>query len=130
MKKVHFLAIGMIILAGVVLMNAASDVSSYATFEKAKSSGDRVKIAGALVKNRPMNYDPEKNENLFSFYLDDGTGDIQKVILTKPKPQDFEMSEQIVVTGTYNKDNTFVADEILMKCPSKYKGQEISIKEG
>ena len=33
------------------------------------------------------------------------------------------MSESLVVTGKL-KDDVFVSDEILMKCPSKYKGEE------
>jgi cytochrome c-type biogenesis protein CcmE len=47
--------------------------------------------------------------------------------LHQPKPQDFEMSEQIVVTGSLE-DDTFQASEILMKCPSKYKDEEIAVR--
>lgn len=50
------------------------------------------------------------------------------MVLAKAKPQDFERSEQIVVTGSM-KDNQFYADEILMKCPSKYK-EEITLRKG
>jgi cytochrome c-type biogenesis protein CcmE len=42
-----------------------------------------------------------------------------KVIYNGAKPQDFEMSEQIVVTGRAE-NGVFKADKILMKCPSKY----------
>jgi len=38
------------------------------------------------------------------------------------------MSEQIVVTGKMDGD-VFKASEILMKCPSKYKDEEIAVKE-
>jgi cytochrome c-type biogenesis protein CcmE len=43
------------------------------------------------------------------------------------KPQDFERSEQIVLTGKMKGDE-FVATDILMKCPSKYKDEEIYLK--
>lgn len=46
----------------------------------------------------------------------------------KAKPQDFERSEQVVLTGKMDGDE-FVATEILMKCPSKYKDEEIYLKE-
>lgn len=129
MKKIHIVAIIMLLVSGWILLSAVGDVTTYSSFEHARNSSQRVKIAGQLIKNKPMIYDPEVNENIFSFYLDDGAGGKEKVLLTQPKPQDFEMSEQIVVTGSYQKSE-FVADEILMKCPSKYKGQEISLREG
>ena len=69
-----------------------------------------------------------KDPNYFSFFMKDDKGVEKKVILNQSKPQDFEMSEQIVVTGTM-KGNDFVADEILLKCPSKYKDEEIYLKK-
>ena len=42
------------------------------------------------------------------------------------KPQDFEKAEQIVIVG-HTKNNVFVADKILMKCPSKYEDKEVKI---
>jgi cytochrome c-type biogenesis protein CcmE len=36
-----------------------------------------------------------------------------------PKPANFEEAEQVVVEGR-NQDGTFVAENILVKCPSKY----------
>ena len=39
-------------------------------------------------------------------------------------PTDFEKSEEIVLTGSM-KENTFYADEMLVKCPSKYMENEI-----
>jgi cytochrome c-type biogenesis protein CcmE len=51
----------------------------------------------------------------------------RKVILDQGKPQDFELSEQIVLTGKM-KDDEFIASEILLKCPSKYKDEEVYLK--
>jgi len=44
------------------------------------------------------------------------------VIYNQPKPQDFERSEEITMTG-YATDSAFIATDILMKCPSKYNEQ-------
>jgi cytochrome c-type biogenesis protein CcmE len=49
-----------------------------------------------------------------------------KVVYRNPKPADFERSEQIVIIGNVQKD-IFVADKILMKCPSKYTEKEIKV---
>jgi len=90
-------------------------------------SGKRVKVVGELLKDKAMVYNPETNPNEFSFYLVDSEGQNNQVILNKAKPQDFEMSEQVVVTGIMQ-SGVFKADEVLMKCPSKYKDEEINLR--
>lgn len=120
------IALGLIAAGIAVFINASKDVSTYANFEQA-NAGDRVKIVGQLSKDKPMVYDPQNNPNEFTFFMKDNDGVEKKVLLLKPKPQDFEMSEQIVVTGQM-KDDVFNANEILMKCPSKYKDEEIAVK--
>jgi cytochrome c-type biogenesis protein CcmE len=40
-------------------------------------------------------------------------------------PADFTKSEQVVIIGAYQNE-TFVADKILLKCPSKYQEKEVS----
>lgn len=126
MIKREFIIAGALILAGIlVFINSSKDVSSYAHFNEA--SGNRVKVVGTLSKDKPMVYDPENKPDEFSFVMKDNKDVEKKVILKQPKPQDFELSEQIVVTGTL-KDDVFIADEILMKCPSKYKDEEIAVK--
>lgn len=125
MKKQYIIAILLIIAGVAAFMSASKDVSTYAFFKDA--NGKRVKVVGTLSKDKPMDYDPENNPDQFSFTMKDGDGIEKKVVLGKPKPQDFEMSEQIVVTGTL-KNDIFEADEILMKCPSKYKDEEIAVR--
>lgn len=127
MKKIHIIAIIMIAVAIGLLTTAAEDMSTYATFAQAAQSGDKVKIAGQLAKDKEMTYNPEKDPNYFSFYLRDTKGEERKVVLLAAKPQDFELSEQIVLTGKM-KDEEFVATDMLMKCPSKYKDEEVYIK--
>lgn len=110
-----------------MIYTASKDMTTYATFEIASEKGSRVKIAGELAKDMELNYDPIKDPNYFSFYLNDPKGNQRKVILTQAKPRDFELSEQVVVTGSMNED-VFVADEVLIKCPSKYKDEEIALR--
>ncbi len=128
MKKIHFIAIGMIAVAIFILSKMAGDMSSYATFDQAGDSGEKVKIAGELIKDKEMIYDPEVDPNAFRFYLRDAEGKERKVLLLKAKPQDFELAEQIVLTGRMKGDE-FVATDVLTKCPSKYKDEEVFLKE-
>ena len=119
----------MLILVSIgIFISASADVSTYATLETAITSQSRVKIAGTLDKNKTMEYDPTVDADRFVFYMSDSDGVSNKVILKKPKPQDFERSEQIVLTGAMQ-NGAFVADEILMKCPSKYKEEEIALRK-
>jgi cytochrome c-type biogenesis protein CcmE len=127
MTKVYIAAIAMI--AGGILFFSMSgkDLTTYTTFQDAGQSAGKVKIAGQLAKDKEMVYDPQKDPNHFSFYVRDNNGEERKVVLNGAKPQDFELSEQIVITGRMKGDE-FHATELLMKCPSKYKDEEIKIK--
>ena len=128
MKKIYIIAVLMIVASIVILTSAADDMSTYATFADADNSGQKVKIAGQLSKDKAMVYDPQVDPNYFSFYMKDTDGVERKVVLLGSKPQDFELSEQLVLTGKAGGDE-FVATEMLMKCPSKYKDEEVYIRE-
>ena len=127
MKKIHIIAILIIAVSVLIFITASKDVSTYATFDLAETTGQRVKIVGQLDLTKGVNFQPELDPNKTTFHMKDDNGEIREVILLQPKPQDFEMSEQIVLTGEIQ-EGKFVADEVLMKCPSKYKNEEISLK--
>jgi len=127
MKRSHIIAIAVVAVAIGILISASKDVTTYANFSQATQSGDRVKLVGQLVKEQPVEYNPEENPNLLAFYLRDDAGDVRRVVLHAGKPQDFERSEQIVLTGQMNGE-TFEAADMLLKCPSKYKDQEVYVR--
>ena len=128
MKTIHIVALITIAIGIAALTMQAKDVATYSNFSEAQKSTDKVKVAGKLVKSKPITYDPVKDPNQVSFYLTDQKGQEVFVHLLKPKPQDFELSEQVVVTGEM-KGDAFVAHDILTKCPSKYKDEEIYMKK-
>ena len=102
-------------------MTSLSNNSTYASFKEADEHPTRTfHVVGKLDKNKPFLYDAHLNANLFTFYLIDKDGTERKVMLEKPKPDDFEHSEQIVVIGTAGGNEEFKAKDVLMKCPSKY----------
>jgi cytochrome c-type biogenesis protein CcmE len=119
----------LILIAGAisVIIFTSNDVSSYGTFTLAEKSGEKMKVVGQLSKDKEMVYKPIEDPNHFSFYMKDNEGREEKVVLLQAKPQDFELSEQIVLTGQM-KDQVFVASDMLMKCPSKYNDEEIYIR--
>ncbi len=127
MKKVYIVAIAMVVVAIAVFINSAGDMSTYSSFTDANKEGKKVKVVGQLAKDKTIVYDPLVDPNVTSFYVRDNDGIEKKVVLLKAKPQDFELSEQVVLTGKM-KDDEFIATDILMKCPSKYKDEELYVK--
>lgn len=117
----------MLVAAIVIFVNASGDIGTYYTFEMAEKATHAVKVNGTLDPEYEIVYNPEENANLFSFHMLDSKGNSNEVIMTAAMPQDFERSEEVVVTGRF-KDKTFIATEILTKCPSKYKDEELYIR--
>lgn len=104
-----------------------SSVSYENDFSKVKQSEKRIRATGVWVKEKSYHY--SKENNLYSFYLVDNSGVEIKVEYSGNFPNNFESSTSVVVTGKYE-DDTFKADNILTKCPSKYEEQfEVSSKE-
>ena len=120
MKKLHILGILVIAVAIGVIFVSLKDSSTYADFTEAISNPDKeYHVVGKLDKAQPQIYDPRLNPDEFLFSMIDNKGVMKQVVLHKSKPQDFEKSEQIVLIGKMQGDN-FHANDILMKCPSKY----------
>ncbi len=120
MKKVHIIGIIIIAVAIGVIFVSLKNTSTYADFTEAIENPDReYHVVGKLDKNQPQVYEPQVNPDLFTFNMIDNKGVEKQVVLHKSKPQDFEKSEQIVLIGKMQGD-AFHANDILMKCPSKY----------
>ncbi len=120
MKKIHIIGILLIAVSIGAIMASLSNSSTYANFREASVHPDlEYHVVGKLNKEKETVYDPKADANLFTFYMVDNGGIEKKVVLHKSKPQDFERSEQIVIIGKCRGD-AFQADDILMKCPSKY----------
>lgn len=130
MKKTHIIGIVVIAVAIGAILATVSDSSTYASFNQAVANpGSEYHVVGRLNKEKEMVYDPQVSTNLFTFYMTDNEGTETKVHFKGSKPQDFEKSEQVVLIGNYN-GQVFVAEKILMKCPSKYNdGQQGEMQE-
>ena len=128
MKKSSILGLVVIAIAIGVIMSLYGSASSYGSFADARNTTDELHVVGQLNLKKELHYDPVKDPNYFSFYIKDDKGEECKVEFTGAKPQDFERSEQIVLTGQM-RGNEFHASKILMKCPSKYTQDKVEITE-
>jgi cytochrome c-type biogenesis protein CcmE len=127
MKKIHIVFIVLIAVAIAAIMSTVADSSTYSSFAAAAQNPDtEYHVVGKLNKEKPLEYNPQVNANLFAFYMKDNEGTELKVEFNGTKPQDFERSEQIVITGRAD-GKVFHAEKILMKCPSKYNNGQVEL---
>jgi cytochrome c-type biogenesis protein CcmE len=128
MKKSSIAGILIIALAIGIIISTYADSSTYGSFADAKESTSELHVVGQLNKEKELFYDPQQDANYFAFYMNDNEGRESKVVFNGSKPQDFERSEQIVLTGKMV-GNEFHASKILMKCPSKYTNDQVEVTE-
>ena len=121
MKKLHIVILGAIAIIIAGLLTMMQDISTYDSIASAKKKeGKYVHLIAKLDKASPVEYDPLKDPNYLSFYAVDSLGSKTKVVYLNSKPTEFENSERIVLKGKMNGE-VFECQEILLKCPSKYK---------
>ncbi|MFZ2905737.1 MAG: cytochrome c maturation protein CcmE [Cyclobacteriaceae bacterium] len=133
MKKSHILIIIVIAAAIGIVVTTADDASTYVTFDQAyqlasNGSKNSIHVVGELKKDESghvVGIQPGSDRVSFSFIMVDENKKEQLVIYNEPMPQDFTRSEKVVVIGSYHGD-TFMADKILLKCPSKYQEQKLN----
>jgi cytochrome c-type biogenesis protein CcmE len=131
MKKTNIVLLVLIAVVSAILISVYVGTVPSTTFEGAKSAdGKNVRITGTLDKTQPIEYDPLVNSNLTKFHVVDSTGHSEKVYLTydKGKPDGLEFSEKITLLGKFEEDGAFHANDIQMKCPSKYNDQKHSLE--
>ena len=121
MKKTHIILLVLVAAAIAVLTSFLQTATTYDTVDTAISKpGKFVHLMAHLDKSQPVEYDALKNPNYLAFTAIDTLGKSVKVIYHNPKPENFEVSERLVLKGKYM-DNYFDCKSIQTKCPSKYK---------
>ena len=116
-------AIGGVLIVAFLAFGATSfkdNLTPYVSIEEAMRRPAKVQVKGALVPNSTAYV--EASEKL-SFGLVDENGNTMPVLYSGIKPGNFEEATEIVAVGSYS-DGTFHAEQLLVKCPSKYQGIE------
>lgn len=121
LKPLHMIGIAIIALSIVLgYYGLSSSMRPYTTsVAEAKTSSRGVQLAGFLGSKGEYNADGK-----FTFLLQDSTGNKVTVVSNEPKPSNFEQAVSIVAIGQYDaKTGEFMAENLLVKCPSKYQEQ-------
>jgi cytochrome c-type biogenesis protein CcmE len=102
-----------------------SNLTPYVSFEEASRSGKKVQVAGGLVENSTKYLDASEE---LRFDMVDEDGNTMTIHYNGVKPGNFEEAVQIVAVGSFS-EGVFHAEQLLVKCPSKYQGLEDDVKE-
>jgi cytochrome c-type biogenesis protein CcmE len=150
MGRTKFIVGGLLILAAVVYLIASSTQANaeyFMTINELKSKGTEVvgknlRVSGAVVGST-IQYDPQTLTLSFDVAhvpgdnkevdaegglaaalhtaVVDTTRSRIKVVYTGPKPDLLKDEAQAIMTGHLGSDGVFHADELLLKCPTKYQ---------
>jgi len=121
-------AIGAAVVAGCLASSVAllkKTVVNAVPFTEAQTATETpVQIMGSPVKGT-MRYDSGAHRLCFS--MRDTQGVVMPIVYPGPKPDDLDtamtQAAKIGATGVYSpSQHAFVADTLLVKCPSKYQG--------
>jgi cytochrome c-type biogenesis protein CcmE len=150
MQRTKFLFGGLLILAAVVYLIVSSTKASaeyFMTIDELKVEGREVigkslRASGAVIGDT-IQYDPQtltlsfevahvpgdnadiEAQGGLAFVLHqavvDPTRARMKVVYVGPKPDLLRDEAQAIMTGRIGEDGVFYADELLLKCPTKYE---------
>ena len=108
--------VSIVVFTSLLMYNFGNSISTYVNFEEAEGRSSSHVVG---VWDASGDYGFSRNTMQFRFHMKDREGNVRKVVYPKPKPNNFEQATQLVVIGEM-KNNVFYANEMLMKCPSKY----------
>ena len=112
------IAVVLLVVATVVgVTSFRKTVTPYISFAEAKRSSGLVQVNGELADKH---YVMETETQFLEFRLKDEQGDVMPVRYHGIIPGNFDQATMIVAIGQYEGDH-FAAEELLVKCPSKYQ---------
>ncbi|MEM1206138.1 MAG: cytochrome c maturation protein CcmE [Acidobacteriota bacterium] len=125
-KKLFYLAGTMMlfIFAGFSYSTFTEALTPYVDYEEAIKTPRNVQVAGGLLAGS-SSYDDGKGNLHFTLVDTEDASKTLKVRYSGLKPANFEDAISIVAIGRYDGEaGEFAADDLLVKCPSKYQGIE------
>ncbi|MEO5616638.1 MAG: cytochrome c maturation protein CcmE [Candidatus Eisenbacteria bacterium] len=107
--------LGMAVVVGVT--GFKKTITPYISFAEARHAPGLVQVNGKLADK---NYVLKREEQYLEFKLRDAKDEVLPVIYRGVIPGNFDQAESVVAIGHYQGDH-FEAEELLVKCPSKYQ---------
>ena len=124
--KVMLAVILLVVATAFGITSFKKTVTPYISFAEARQASGLVQVNGLLADKQ---YVLKQDEQFLSFRLKDSRGEILPVEYRGVVPGNFDQATSIVAIGHY-KDGTFTAQQLLVKCPSKYQAEAEKGKTG
>jgi len=127
MKPAYILVILLLVVSLVVtLFSFSGAIAHHVTIAEAiKRPGETVQVPGVIVKESVV-YDPQKSELRFDVLgVDPKTKQADPsmrmtIVYPEPKPENFDTATKVEAIGRYE-NGVFRAQNLLVKCPSRYQ---------
>ncbi len=118
-KPLYLVGLGLIVLALVLGFNALGEsLTPYVNVAEARSANGAVQVMGFPRGSGAI------DNGVFRFTMEDEQGQPITVEYHQPKPGNFDQAVSVVAVGSFDPSrDVFVADDLLVKCPSKYQEQ-------
>ena len=112
-------AIIFVVLAWLIVTNIGGASAQYLSVEELLAQGpsDQMVRVSGLVLGETTDWDPQRL--VLRFEMADESGSIP-VMYEGVRPDMFRDGAQVVVEGKHSSDGVFEANNLLLKCPSKY----------
>jgi cytochrome c-type biogenesis protein CcmE len=114
--------VAVVLVAAAVVIGVRSfnkTVTPYISFAEARRSSGLVQVNGVLADKQ---YVMRQEEQFLSFGLRDARGEVLPIEYRGVIPGNFDQATSIVAIGHYQ-NGTFHAEQLLVKCPSKYQAE-------
>ncbi|MBU0985021.1 MAG: cytochrome c maturation protein CcmE [candidate division Zixibacteria bacterium] len=128
--------IGGIIIVAFLVWGASAFFKTtyqYVSITEAAQSARTVQVMGKIDFDR-VDYDQEKSRLQFAIYDPDAdspaNAEQMSVVYYGVVPGNFDQAKSVVLKGKTDDHGEFVADQMLVKCPSKYQGEDGEYQDG
>lgn len=125
-KNLKFIVGGFLLIGIVIALIVQATMSTgayYLTVSEIRDSGgalvgQRVRASGKVVDGSE-NWDPQSIT--LRFNIQDDKGAQLPIVFFGPRPDNFQRAAEAIVEGTLLPDGSFQANDLLLKCPSRYE---------
>ena len=125
-KKLKFIIGGIIILIAVAYLGFGAIKNTgayYIPLDELNQNpqayvGKKIRVSGAIIQDSE---DWDATNLMLKFEMSDQTGETVLVSFHGSRPSNFSRATEAIVEGEIQPDGTFKADNLLLKCPSRYE---------